>query len=1111
MKLTTFLILISVFCVFATETYSQGKTLDLNMGKTTVKEVLSKIEDQSDFKFMYSGNVVDVNRDVSINFKNAKIDAVLKILFAGTDIEYVLKDRFVILTKSVSNNELPIQQLGNTITGKVTDSSGSAIPGVSVVVRGTTIGTITDSNGNYSLPNISDKAVLKFSFVGMQMQEIAVAGKTTINVMLADENIGIDEVVAIGYGTVKKSNLTGSVSKMTDQGIMDRPIAAIGEAFQGQLAGVRAQAQSGRPGDDLTIRIRGVNSINGDSSPLFVIDGVPRPNMSDLNPDDIASIQILKDASSTAIYGARGGNGVILIETKRGKGKPAVSFESYYGYSQPEKYLPVMNGSEWVAYNMYRRNLSYLQAGGSMSDPMTMRPVGQQIPADWATRTEFTDWQRAVLQNAPIQNYSVSASSKGEMGDIYFSAGYLDQQGIIVFTGSKKANTRLNASMNISKDLRVGVNFAASTNHVFGENPNTKERPFHHALAQPPLVGLNENTVSTGFSAAGGYPNPYIRLKLTLDDRVDTRVSNSFWGEYDIMKGLTFKSQYSINYDAADYQYFVSADYGYNTATKGTSFSEKTNDWTIQNTLTYAKSINDHNINVLVGQAAEQEKYFRIDAQASGYPYDNIQTLNVATTPSRAWTQRKTYSNASYFGRASYNYKEKYLLEASVRRDGSSRFGSNTKWGIFPAFSAGWKLNEEGFMAGISWVNLLKPRISYGTSGNDRIGDYQYEALLGTYTTSWNDTKVSGVAPSNIANPDLKWESTKSMDYGFDFTGFNNRIQFNFDYYVNKTEDLLFNVTTPNTTGFDSYLTNLGAVQNKGWEIDITTHNLTGKFNWTTNLNLSRNRNKVLDMGAVDQIITLETYGARYITKVGGPISQFYAYETNGFLLPSDFDATGKALVPIMAGQLEGDMKYVDQNDDKIINTNDYKALGNNLPDLIYGMTNRFSYKNFDLSVLLQGQLGGQILFEGARQIDTAFRHWLQSYKPDYNALYGVRGNPIPTDYIAAHGLDMTWDGWTPNVVGTNDQNDDRRIYSTTFLRIKNVTLSYTLPKSVLQRTVLSSVRGYISLDNLKTFTDYPGYTPESNSFGNNTNRMGTDYVTYPLSRRAIVGVVVTF
>lgn len=1011
------------------------------------------------------------------------------------------------------------------VHGVITDVKGEAIIGANVFVKGEpTNGTVTDLDGNFTL-KVPANAVLVVSYIGYIQQEIPVAGKKELTVRLKEDTQSLDEVIVVGYGSVKKSNLTSSVSKMTDESLKDRPVTTVGEAFQGQLAGVQAQASNGGiPGEEMTIRIRGVNTVNGDSSPLYVIDGVPRDNMSDVNPSDIASIQILKDASATAIYGSRGANGVVLIETKTGKGKPVVSFNAYYGLQTPEHKLDLMTPNEYIAYNMFCRNTQHLIAGGKMSDPMSSRNQDYRIPDFWTTQTEFTDWQSAILRTAPIQNYEASASAGSDMGTIFFSVGYTDQNGIIKNTNFNRLNARLNGTLNIRKNFTVGMNLSIASSDKEGAGTNLgdrqgKDSPVHHALMKSPLIAPGVSVWGNGHTGTvsqplygSDYMDPLAQLENTLDNSKVNRFQASVYGEWKIIPELVFKSQYSMDYEGETYEYFMPASVTSKNKSEGSSYSTRTNDWVIQNTLTYDKTLGSHHLNLLLGQSAEKQNYYIGNMEATGWPYETISTLNVASTPTKASTERTVYTNASFFGRVSYDYKEKYLMTASLRRDGSSRFGVNTKWGTFPSFSLGWKLSEEQFMKSAGWINLLKIRGSYGTSGNDRIGDYQYVALLGSYNSAYGNALQPGVGVKNIANPDLKWEQTRSIDLGFDFSAFRNRVQLNFDYYVNSTTDLLFNVPIPYATGFNTQLTNLGEIRNQGWELDLTTHNLTGRLKWDTSLNLSHNQNKVIDMGGV-QSFTESINDAKFITAVGGPVSQFYVLRTDGLLMPEDFDANGKALVPIAKGQEEGNYKYIDQNGDKKIDDGDLVPYGNNLPDLTWGFTNRFTYKNWDLSILLQGQFGGDVLYLGQRHNDDGlmynrvlYSRWLNCYKP---AKYR---EALPEDYLAKYGIDMnSWDGRTPYPFGNNMNNNDQRIYDATYARVKNITLTYNFGKSQLQKWGITGLKVYASVDNVYTLSSYPGYTPETSSYGNGTTMLGVDYSTYPLSRKYTLGCSLTF
>jgi TonB-linked SusC/RagA family outer membrane protein len=1107
------------------------------MQGNSIKEVLQQIEAQSEYRFIYENEKVNLDTKVNIRVKDEVVENILKKLFGQDGISYSITESNMIL---INPSEKQLQGIGKepantqqqkSVSGKVTDASGQPLPGVSIVVKGTSNGSISDSEGKYSLRNVPSDATLVFSFVGMKMQEIKVGNNILINVILEEETIGIDEVVAIGYGTVKKSNLTSSVSKIDDNAIKSRPITTMGEAFAGQLAGVRAQNATGIPGAEPILRIRGINTINGNSSPLYVIDGVPRDNMTDINPSDVASIQVLKDASATSIYGSRGANGVILIETKQGAGNTSITVDAYYGIQEPVKMMEMMSGAEWVAYRTYSRNETYLRTGGSMKDPMSSRPASLRVPTSWTDGSRpYVDWQDAMMQTAPIQNYQISSSSSSDNGSIYVSGGFMDQQGIIIETFYNRLNFRVNSTLNVGKKIKLGVNITPSYSKQADQNSQGKETSLHHAIMQSPLIQLNEATVTWGYPTAdfaGIFANPVERNKAMTDFTEKGKLMSSIWGEYQIIKGLAFKSQYSYDYRTEIYEYFFPDNINLNSIPQGNGYTGRWNDWTFQNTLTYDFTVaKDHAINLLLGQSADEHKYFHISAAASGFPNNLVRTLNVATTPTRAYTSKDRSTTASFFGRVSYNYKDRYLLNASVRRDGSSRFGGNNKWGTFPSVSAGWKLNEESFMSDIDWLSLLKLRVSWGMAGNDRIGNYDYMSLLAVDNTAWNNAIQVGLAPNNIGNEDLKWETTKTTNFGVDLSAFKNRVQLNLDYYINKTNDLLFNAPVPNSTGFSSFRTNLGEIENKGWEIDLTTVNTSGIFKWTSTLNLTHNKNKVIDMGGVKQF-TSTNWDGQFITRVGGPVSQFYVYRTDGILKPTDFDAGNKATVPIMAGQVPGNVKYVDQmtidsnsdgimdKADGIINSSDLTPYGSNLPDLMYGFTNRFEYKGFELSILLQGQLGGEVMWLGQRQMDIGLfeanqlKRWAHSWKPDYEAIYGAGENPIPS----IPGVDMSWDGKTYySLTGKNDNNSDLRIYDASFFKIKNISLSYNFPKSILRKSLLKAAKAYLSVDNLATFdNNYPGVTTETNTFGNDATQLGVDYTTYPLSKRYTLGINLTF
>ena len=986
------------------------------------------------------------------------------------------------------------------ITGVVKDVSGETIAGANVMVKGTTTGTMTDLDGQFTL-DASPNAVLQVSFIGYVSEDVKLEGKTSVIVILSEDTQALDEVVVVGYGSVKRQNLTSSVSKITDEAVKDRAITTLGEAFQGQLAGVRSSASGGGvPGEELVIRIRGMNTINGDSSPLYVIDGVPRDNMSDLNPTDIASIQILKDASATSIYGSRGANGVVLIETKQGQGKPTITFDAYYGVSTPEKKLDVMSGEEWVAWNMFRRNLNHLRAGGSMSDPMSARSAGNQIPSSWASTTEFTDWQDAVMHTAPIQSYQASASAKGDIGSIYFSAGYMNQEGIVKYSYYERLNARLNAMMNITKKLRTGVNVSIShsdrdgADSNGGSNGKGKESSLHHALMLTPLMKLTEGTRDWGFPENIGttYPNPVEQLKYTTDNTKFMRVAASVWGEYDILDGLTFKTQYSYNYDGKTYEFFQPGNVTYSNGnvTRGNSNSSNTRNWVFQNTLSYDKSFKDHNLSVLLGQSAEEKNYYIISAAASGWPYESIETLNVATTPTTATTQRTAYTTASFFGRASYDYKEKYLLTVSARYDGSSRFPSGNRFGFFPSMSAGYRISEEPFMQSLKpYLSTLKIRGSWGMIGNQDVGTDRYISTLSTSVDSWiiDGKKVQSTQKPTIVSSTLTWEKVTTLDLGLDARFFNDALGVTFDWYNRTTSDILTTANLPATLGADAPYENMGTIQTKGWELAIDyRHTFKNGLHFGVTASVADDKTEVTKWTYNTKI---PSYGAtgwwdKSAYKEGMVLGDIWGLQFDRFLTEDDFNADGslKAGLPdqtkvFPAGYqfAPGDVLYKDlDNNGEIVkqtNTNDkgdLSVIGNALPRLQFGLNLDAAWKGFDISMFFQG-VAKRKLWAAGNQVLPGFTTGEPFYKgaEDY-------WTPENTDAFYPRPMD-----YKQSASGNYSVND-RYLLNMAYLRLKTFTVGYSLPKVWLSKFKVQGLRVYFTGENLFTIDGVkPAIDPE--------------------------------
>jgi len=1126
MKICLFLLFAFTLQLMATNTNAQDAIIELKSNSVTVSQLISEIEKQTDYLVVYSNREVNTSRTVSLKNKSDKVSECLNQTFSGTDIGYDFEKNYIVLSKkaqqtasTITNLVQTLQQQGKTVRGTVTDSNGEPVIGATIVVKDKpSQGTVTDIDGNYSITNISETTTLVFSFIGMRALEFVVGNQTIINVRMEEESISLEEVVAVGYGTVKKQNLTGSVSKIKSESLDSRAVATLGEALAGQLAGVRARELSGEPGKELSISIRGIGTINASNAPLYVVDGIPVANIQDFNLNDIESIEVLKDASSAAIYGARGANGVVLITTKNGaKQKPTFNFNAYYGLQKVDGVYDLMNRDEFLAYNIWAKNMSYLRRGGSLSDPMSARTAAEQIPESWLNDPESlpdTDWQAELYRIAPIQNYNLSVSGGGDIGTFLISGSYMKQDGILIETGYDRFNFRLNTTLNVADNLQIGMNIAPSFST---KQPITGVSSIHRGAVFPPIVPIDGNTEETGYTeGAFAYVNPIQELKQTHREDKINKVLTNVWGELKITSSLSFRSQFGYNYTESQNSFFKPKNVNVGNPSYGNASVSQNYNPSIQNTLVFAPKIKSlFDINLLVGQSYESNKSYFISAAAKDYPNDLIYTLNVASTKTDGSTTEAKNAIASFFSRLNFNVDDKYLLTLNLRRDGSSRFGRDTKWGWFPSASVGWKIDREKFLQNLEWLDLLKLRIMAGVAGNDNIGNYEHIAALGIANYNFNGVVANGLAPSSFGNPDLGWETKVTKGIGLDFSAFNNRIQANLDYYIDDTKDMLLNSNVSYMTGHGSMRSNLGKVQNRGWEFELTTHNIRkNKFNWITSLNLSKNTNEVKKLGIDDAPIIISAFSSpAFITKVGEAIGSFYMYKTDGLLMPEDFDANGNPLVPIVKGQEAGNTKIVDVNKDGKIDSNDLTIIGNNQPDLIFGLNNSLKYGNFDLNILLQGQIGSKIWHLAHRYFDggqfqgmNSLQHWVNSYKPD-----SPNGeNPYPQNpYLAS--VDLSFDGKSNMRFGSNPGFSDWYVYDASFLRIKNLTLGYNLPKSLSQRFGFNNLRIYVMGDNLFTWDNYIGPSPESSNWGNETTSAGVDNATYGLSRRYSIGIDLNF
>ncbi len=1116
MKTSVFLLFVSILSVSAENSYSQNTRLSMEMKEATVEEVLSSIENQSEFYFLYSNKLVDVNRKVSFRVKNNRISTILDHLFADTDIGYVVQGRQIILSPNdMLTGQDPLSpQQGPEISGRVTDQEGASLPGATIAVKGTSTGTVTGVDGNYSIEVENTDVTLVFSFIGYLPKEVVVGNQTIINITLIEDIAELEEVVVIGYGVQKKSVVTGAISSVKAEELVMRPVASPEQALQGKVSGVVITQNTGAPGSAMTVRIRGVGT-SGYNEPLYIVDGVQMGNLSSINPADIESVEILKDAASGAIYGARAANGVVLVTTKKGKaGKMTVSYNGYYGVQTPWKKLDVPDAYEY----MMLRNEGYTNDG--LSPKYSEEEIINNI--------YDTNWQDEVFsQSAPITNHHIQVSGGNDYSKFNMSAGYFNQKGIV---GGDKASYdkysfRVNSDHKINDHIRIGENFSyytsgqsgiANQHYIIGvlstalsTEPNIpihmtdpETVAYYDALPTTPVVDASNGLYYT-IPEFGR--NPLAWLETTYNHGTDNALSGNFYLEIvDIVDGLKFRSDVGI-YRGNGYGRGFSPEAFFHAAditpksNVSQSFSEA---FTIQweNTLSYTRSINNHNITGLLGTSLNKGSgsYMsgvRTDIFPVGWHYAWLN--NGANDPSQhadgAYWESKLLS---YFGRVDYNYSEKYMFTATIRADGSSKFGPENKFGYFPSAAAGWIISKESFFPGKEVINHFKIRASWGQVGNDAIGSFGYLSTMGNgYSFLVGPgTLAQSIVPGAAANPALQWETSEQTNFGLDLHLLNSKILFNVEYYMKNTKNLLAIEPIPMYVGLSSPLSNVGEISNKGLEFKITARSAEHDFHYEANVIASYNKNKVIKVGNEEGYIN----GGYIAKELSGSLRMeegmdfpfFYGYKTDGIFQNLDeinnyTNSEGEEMQPEAK---PGDIRYVDTDGSGSIDENDRTHIGQAMPDWTFALNFSADYKNFDLSFMFQGQQGNYIA-------NMAFS---------------------PGVYDRWHGENTsdTWPRMTTTDLNRNRSrmNDMVHIEDGSFIRLKNLQLGYTIPARISQRAGISNLRIYVSGQNLLTFTNYGGFDPEIGT--GNTGRFldfGIDRAAYPQSRVFTTGISVTF
>lgn len=994
-----------------------------------------------------------------------------------------------------------------TVSGLVTSTeTNQAIPGANVVIKNTQQGTTTNANGEFTLSAPAGSLVLIISSIGHQTQEVPVTGQSKLTISLQPDDRSLNEVIVVGYGTVKKSDLTGSVSSVKAAELRQTPIANFVQGLQARASGVQVTQNSGAPGGSISVRIRGNSSISGSSEPLYVVDGFPIAGgdnpvagggsglgadngnrlsvLSTLNPNDIESMEVLKDASATAIYGTRGANGVVLITTKRGKaGKTRVSYDGYYGQQQIRKTLDVMNATQYA----------------QLQNELT----GQALFPNPTQLGEGTDWQSLIFRKAPMQSHQLSVSGGNERSQFALSMNYFDQDGIIINSNFKRGSIRVNLDNAVSKNFKIGT----SLTYTYSVNNGAVTATLGDggpaggivlsALTTPPVLNpYNADgtpTLYTGLYVDAN--NPVALASEVLNRNTTRRLLGNIFADWTIAEGFTYRASFGGDLVTDTRDSYVTRYVRAGSVVGGIGGKGNANTNTIlhESLLNYHRLLGAHDL-TLTGVFSTQGQMQTADA-ITGQQFPNDLVLNNNLSQASIITigsNKQAWRLDSYTGRINYNYKSRYLLTLTGRVDGSSRFGANNKYGFFPSVAGAWRLSEEPFMQGQQVLSDLKLRGSYGLTGNADIPLYNSLSRLnsvGNY--NFNNVRTIGIAAANISNPDLKWEKSAQADIGLDFGLFNNRVQVTADVYYKKTTDLLLSRTIPLSSGFGSIFGNYGSVENKGIEVTINAGVLNGRLKWDISGNVSANRNKLtLIDGVRTEIVpgggdgSVGAFTNNSILRVGAPIGSFYGYNFDGIYQTGD---------NIPTGRVPGNIRYRDLNGDNVISGADQTIIGNPNPSYIFGINNNLKYKGFDLSLFVQGVQGNQIFnvarlrLEGGASVSNQYATLVDRWTPT---------NPS--------------NRYPKAVTGQRVNQSDSHIEDGSFIRFKNITLGYTLPATG-KLAWLANSRVYVSANNFATLTNYSGYDPEVNTAGQNNLNLGVDNIGFPVPKSFIAGLQLNF
>lgn len=1163
MKFTLLFFLLTTVQVFAT-VYSQNTKLSVNMQNATLVEILDKIEDQSQFKFLYNNDLLENKNHGRVSFREETVEKILDVLLEGTGSKYSVLENNLIVISPTPDIDQP-----NSVSGTITDESGIPLPGASVMIKGTFQGTVTDSDGKFVLTGITGNETLLVSFVGMLMQEIKIEGKTVIDVQMLTDAVGIEEVVAIGYGTQKKRDISSAISSVNSETYADRPVANFAQGINGNVAGVSISQTNGAPGGGSNIVIRGVSSVNASNAPLYVVDGQPLPDgfnktespLNFINPDDIESVEILKDAASSAIYGTRAANGVVLITTKSGKkGKGKVTVSVNYGIQNVLREYNVLNTEDYLQFYEDSRANAYLVEDPNLGTDNPNLPLWSRSDdnatriANWAKYSRHasamksptskhyrwitvsdttyamaakgyeTDWQGELFGTGVVTDAQLSFSGGNDDVTYYISGGLYNNAGMIDNTSYDRFGFRSNVEKKVNKWLKIGLNLAPTlekTSVLYNSgSTNASNNPLLVAMQLGPIFpARNEDGTPfwTGQELDGPWDwnvaflaNPLTSLDVT-DDRKTARLNSKLYADINLMKGLSWNTSFHYDYRLRERNYYLPSYVPTNMLmtqrNRGSYDNSVRQYWDVQSYLTFTRDFGKHAVTGMLGMSMEETNYTSAYIFKYDFPQDIINTLNQGATVENqqedARTNKSAQSMVGTFARASYNYAGKYYLTASVRRDGSSKFGSENKWATFPSFSAAWRISDENFFNELrSIISDMKLRAGWGKIGNSGITNYLALATLGTSSYVFgSDSKTTAAYYDNkIPNDFLGWETTRDLSIGTDVAFMNGRISLSADYFHRATGDMLFNLPLPSITGFNNVMMNLGAMKNQGFEYLLNTRNLVGEIKWNTTATLSYYRNEVTDIGS-DKRPIINNYA--YSTE-GRPLSGLWGVHSLGAF--RDWEDV-KSNPIFNANQSvwrnrsqPGSPKVADINGDGILDGSDKTVLGNATPDFIWGLTNNLSFKDFDLAIKFTGRQGGEkmmvnpysaIMFRANGRSNTVYEYYNNYWREDRpDAKYP---SPNRKEYEGS-------------------QTDGGLIFDATFVLLENISLGYTIPRKISQKASISRARVYFNVDNAWLFSKYPGYNPMGNYQGDSALSQGVDRAgDYPLPRTVSIGVNVDF